>query len=109
TSPTATRYRIPLTGGTPQFIEEDHPAPLDVGDDWLMRDPVTTRPVAYMAFPPAVETAEWAGLEAWPGRHEIGGVRYVRPRGLRVVNLTNGSVRDLVDTTAEVVGAAEWF
>src|SRR5438094_316131 len=49
TSPTATRYRIPLTGGTPQFIEEDHPAPLDVGDDWLMRDPVTTRPVAYMA------------------------------------------------------------
>jgi WD40 repeat protein len=109
TSPTATRYRIPLTGGTPLPIEEARPAPLDIGDSWLVRDPVTTRPVAYMAIPPAVETAEWAGLDAWPGRHEIGGVRYVRPRGLRVVSLTNGSSRDLVDTTAEVLGAAEWF
>jgi Tol biopolymer transport system component len=106
TSPTATRYRIPLTGGTPLSIEQER---LSGDDSWLVRDPATARPVAYMVIPPAVETAEWAGLEAWPGRHEIGAVRYVRPRGLRVVSLTNGSTRDLVDTTAEVVGAAEWF
>jgi Tol biopolymer transport system component len=110
TSPTATRYRISPTGGTPLSIEEERLAPLDIGDSlWLVREPATMRPAAYMVMPPGVETAEWAGLEAWPGRHEMGGVRYVRPRGLRVVSLTNGSIRDLVDTTAEVVGAAAWF
>lgn len=109
-SPTATNYRIPLTGGTPLSVERARLGPLDVGDSlWLVRNPATMRPMAYMVMPPGVETAEWAGLEAWPGRNEMGGVRYVRPRGLRVVSLTNGSSRDLVDTTAEVVGAAEWF
>jgi Tol biopolymer transport system component len=110
TSPTATRYRIPLTGGTPQPIEPQQLAPLDTGDSlWLVRDPATVKPVFYMVMPGGVETAEWAGLEAWPGRHEMGAVRYVRPRGLRVVSLTSGSTRDLVDTTAEVVAAAAWY
>jgi Tol biopolymer transport system component len=109
TSPTATRYRISLTGGTPLSIEPERLAPLDVGDSlWLVREPAAMRPVAYMVMPAGVETAEWAGLDAWPGRDEMGGVRYVRPRGLRVVSLANRSVRDLVDTTAEVVGAAAW-
>ena len=110
TSPTATRYRIPLTGGTPQFIEPEHLGPLETADSlWLVRNLATMRPVFYMVMPAGVETAEWAGLEAWPGRHEMGAVRYVRPRGLRVVSLTTGSIRDLIDTTAEVVGAAAWY
>ncbi|MDT5059331.1 MAG: hypothetical protein QOF66_7697 [Mycobacterium sp.] len=109
-SRTATLYRTPLTGGGPVPIAEMRPDPLNVGDGaWGVRDPATGRAVAYMAVPPAVETGEWEGLGAWPGRHELAGVRYVRPRGLRIVSLASGKVRDLVDTTAEVIGAPEWF
>ena len=109
-SPTATLYRTPLTGGGAAPIEEVRPVPPNVGvGAWEVRDPATGRAVAYMAVPPALETGEWEGLAAWPGRHELAAVRYVRPRGLRVVSLANGKIRDLVDTTAEVIGAPEWF
>lgn len=107
-SPTRTRFRVPLAGGVPVPIELEQPIPPAVADNvWEVRDPSTGRTVAHMESPSDVSVSDW--LTAWPGRRELAGVRYVRPRGLRVVSLTDGSIRNLVDTTAGVVGAAEWF
>jgi Tol biopolymer transport system component len=55
-----------------------------------------------VAIPPDITVTDWSG------RNVLAGVREVRPRGLRIVNLADGSVRDLVDSSAEA-GVPAWF
>lgn len=43
-----------------------------------------------------------------PARIRWRGVRVTQPRGLRIINATDGTTRDLIDLTAEV-GVPEWF
>jgi dipeptidyl aminopeptidase/acylaminoacyl peptidase len=105
-----TRYRVPLARGATVPIEDERPIPLNIADNvWGVLNPATGRLSAYTAFPDDVEVSDWAGIEGWPGRREMAAVRHTRPRGLRVVNLSDRSVRDLIDTTAEVVDGPEWF
>jgi len=109
-SRTRTRYRVPLAGGVPVPLGEDRPTPLDIADNvWGVHNPATGKLSAYTAFPEDVAVSDWLGIAAWPGRRELAGVRTMRPRGLRVVNLSDRSVRDLIDTTAEIVDGPQWF
>lgn len=109
-SRTRTRYRVPLAGGVPVPIGEERPTPLDVADNvWGVVNPATGRLTAYTAFPDDMSVSDWGGIAAWPGRRELAGVRRTQPRGLRAVNLTDRTVRDVIDTTAEVVDGPEWF
>jgi len=108
-SPTRTRFSVPLAGGVPVPIEQERPIPPAVDDNvWEVRDPSTGRTVAHMEFPSDVSVSDW--LTPWPGRRELAGVRYVRPIELRVISLADGSIRsNLTDTTAGVVTTPQWF
>jgi hypothetical protein len=105
-----TRYRVPLAGGAPVPIKQDRPMPPGVPDNvWRVTDRSTGEISAYMEIPAGVDVTDWNGLGAWPGRNEIAGVRYSRPRRLRVVRLADGNIRDLSDPATEVVSTPEWF
>jgi hypothetical protein len=109
-SPTPTHYRVPLTGGSPLPIKVVGTIPPNLPDDsWRVIDPATGKTAAYMAIPPGVEVSDWSGVGGWPGRSEIAGLRYFRQRGLRVVSLADGSVRNLSDPATEVVAGPEWL
>jgi Tol biopolymer transport system component len=109
-SKTRTRYRVPVTGGIPVPIREEHPVPIDIADNaWSVANPATGGLAAYSAFPEDVDVGDWSGIGGWPGRRELAAVRTTRPRGVQVVNLADRSVRTLIDTTAEVVDGPEWF
>jgi hypothetical protein len=108
-SPTRTRFRVPLAGGVPVPIEEERLIPPTVDDNlWQVRDPSTGRPVAHALFPPDVSPSSC--LSARLGRLDCAGTRNARPIGLRVISLADGSIRSTVtDTTAGIVTTPQWF
>lgn len=105
-SPTRTRYRIPRTGGAPVPTDERRPVPVTFdANTWAVRDPATDKTVALMGFPTdvSIESVDW------PRREDVIGVRVTRPRALRVLSLTDKSVHEVLDSTAEVISAPEWL
>ncbi len=115
----ATLYRVPLSGGAPRVVHEvdvGSGLPAFSGDARMMEveQPTTieggaiafsgldAKPVARVVYPLDV----WLG--DWSGSTRRGGLRIARQRGLRAVNATDGTSRDLIDSTSEVLSAA-WF
>src|SRR5207253_2025229 len=52
-------------------------------------DPVTRRITAIFDVPQGISITDWSS------RNPIAGVRLTRPRGVRIINLDDGSTRDL--------------
>jgi hypothetical protein len=96
------RFRVPLSGGPPVFLQDE---PYSLVDTlWDVRDLASGRTVAQIEFPSDVAPERSLAL---PGPSVVAAVRRVYPRGLRIVRLADGISRDVVDTTAEV-GVPEW-
>jgi WD40-like Beta Propeller Repeat len=102
-SSSRTEYRISAAGGTPEPLFESTHDPISVGQNCGgIVDPWTRRLIARYDFPADVTVAE---LE-W--RKDLIAVRYVAPQGLRVLNASDGTVRDVVDSTTPTVSAPQW-
>lgn len=88
---------IPVTGGTSTSLgEADNAA-------WPNHtDPMTHRVTATFDVPQGISVSDWSSRDA------IAGVRLTRPRGLRIINLEDGSTRDLAGPDGEV-GIPDWF
>ena len=90
-------FRVPVAGGQPVLLGDV------TNDPWPNRfDPLTLRVTAVYAVPPGISVTDWSGKDS------LAGVRLTHPRGLRVIDMADGSTRDLIDRTAEV-GVPEWF
>ena len=97
TSKTIQLFSVPITGGRPTFVR-------DMTDDaWpRYRDPVTGVIVAAYAIPSNISVTDWSG------NNPIAGVRFTRPRGVRIINTADGTTRDIIDLGGEV-GVPDWF
>jgi Tol biopolymer transport system component len=104
-SPTRGRFRVPAMGGTPQLIDNDRLS--DQNGDDVVRDPTTGRPVATMVIPAGVDVTDLIGL--LPGHQALAGIRRAATRDLRVLSTSDGSVRELAQPGAGVVGEPAWF
>jgi Tol biopolymer transport system component len=103
TQPGKLRFRVPVSGGAPTRLREVRLPPGAVGETvWDYRDPVSGETIAALAIPAGITVTDWSGS------NQIVGIREIRPRGLSVVNLADGKIQQLIDTTG-TVGVPEWF
>lgn len=108
-------YRMPVAGGSRQLVNAAQSGVMDDGrltfeapaptnqSAWLLGDP-SGKPLALMTFPNAGMN-RWG---EWSGRYRRAGMRTVHQRGLRVTDLSTGTSRFVIDTTAEV-SPPSWF
>ena len=107
-SPTRTEFIVSASGGDPVVVEQQRPIPPDITDnDEEVCRLGKERTIAYMTLPVGVHGCVEA-VETAPGHFEGTATRHTRPRGLRIVDLENGGVRNLLDTASEVINAPAW-
>lgn len=111
--------KVPVAGGATQlmhdFAGENSSPALSPDNRAVMLSPTAAsaeqamrvgdlggRALATLSIPPGVEVKDWSG------EYRLAGVRVTTPRRLRIVNVSDGKSRELIDSTADVQAVA-WF